>query len=46
MTNTKRNRKTISGGAMVNDTIMHFTVHSLPFGGVGDSGIGGTSSQH
>jgi acyl-CoA reductase-like NAD-dependent aldehyde dehydrogenase len=31
---------------MVNDTIMHFTVHSLPFGGVGDSGIGGTSRQH
>jgi hypothetical protein len=30
---------------MVNDTIMHFTVHSLPFGGVGDSGIGGTPGQ-
>lgn len=38
-------KKTISGGAMVNDTIMHFTVHSLPFGGVGDSGIGAYHGQ-
>ena len=31
---------TSSGGACINDTVMHFTVDSLPFGGVGDSGIG------
>ncbi|KAJ8953555.1 hypothetical protein NQ318_002975 [Aromia moschata] len=31
---------TSSGGVCVNDTIMHLTVHSLPFGGVGSSGMG------
>jgi aldehyde dehydrogenase (NAD+) len=31
---------TTSGGAVVNDTLMHFTTVNLPFGGVGDSGIG------
>lgn len=29
-----------SGGACVNDVLLHFTVPGLPFGGVGDSGIG------
>lgn len=29
-----------SGGACVNDTIMHLAVPSLPFGGVGESGMG------
>lgn len=29
-----------SGGACVNDTIMHLAVPELPFGGVGDSGMG------
>jgi len=38
-------RKTIientsSGGVCVNDTIMHIAVESLPFGGVGPSGMG------
>ncbi|OQV23415.1 Aldehyde dehydrogenase, dimeric NADP-preferring [Hypsibius exemplaris] len=33
-------RGTTSGGACVNDTIMHVTVDSLPFGGVGPSGLG------
>ena len=33
-------RNTSSGGACVNETIMHITNGELPFGGVGDSGIG------
>jgi aldehyde dehydrogenase (NAD+) len=32
--------KTSSGGACVNDTLMHITNHNLPFGGVGNSGMG------
>lgn len=32
--------KTTSGGACINDTIMHIANHSLPFGGVGSSGMG------
>ncbi len=28
------------GGGCVNDTIIHLAVHGLPFGGVGDSGMG------
>jgi len=28
------------GGGAINDSIMHITNHHLPFGGVGDSGIG------
>lgn len=28
------------GGGAINDAIMHITNHHLPFGGVGDSGIG------
>lgn len=28
------------GGGCVNDTIMHLSQHNLPFGGVGESGIG------
>lgn len=32
--------KTTSGGACINDTLMHITNHHLPFGGVGNSGIG------
>lgn len=31
---------TSSGGACVNDTVMHVGVDTLPFGGVGESGIG------
>jgi acyl-CoA reductase-like NAD-dependent aldehyde dehydrogenase len=31
---------TSSGGVCINDTIMHIGVHELPFGGVGDSGMG------
>ncbi|KAK3211396.1 hypothetical protein Dsin_016102 [Dipteronia sinensis] len=29
-----------AGGMLVNDTILHLTVSSLPFGGVGESGMG------
>lgn len=32
--------ETSSGGVCINDTVMQFGVTSLPFGGVGDSGIG------
>ncbi len=33
-------RETTSGGACVNDTIMHIVNHNMPFGGVGNSGLG------
>ncbi len=33
-------RQTSSGGACINDTIMHIANHRLPFGGVGNSGMG------
>lgn len=33
------------GGGAVNDAIMHITNHHLPFGGVGDSGIGNYHSK-
>jgi coniferyl-aldehyde dehydrogenase len=33
-------RETIAGGATINDTLWHFGHEDLPFGGVGDSGIG------
>ncbi len=32
--------KSTSGGACINDTIMHVANHHLPFGGVGNSGLG------
>lgn len=32
--------RTSSGGACINDTLMHIANHDLPFGGVGNSGIG------
>lgn len=32
--------RTTSGGACINDTIMHIANHHLPFGGVGNSGTG------
>ncbi len=28
------------GGGCINDTIIHLAVHELPFGGIGDSGMG------
>lgn len=33
-------QRTVSGGVTVNDTLMHITHDGLPFGGVGDSGLG------
>ena len=32
---------TSSGGVTVNDVISHMTLETLPFGGVGNSGMGG-----
>ncbi|MGO9546263.1 MAG: coniferyl aldehyde dehydrogenase [Rhodomicrobium sp.] len=32
--------RTVSGGASVNETLMHVLVENLPFGGVGPSGMG------
>ncbi|EHH24604.1 hypothetical protein EGK_08287, partial [Macaca mulatta] len=32
--------ETSSGGVTANDVIVHITLHSLPFGGVGNSGMG------
>lgn len=36
---------TTSGGVCVNDTLMHIAVESLPFGGVGSSGMGAYHGQ-
>jgi acyl-CoA reductase-like NAD-dependent aldehyde dehydrogenase len=33
-------QQTSSGAVSVNDVLMHFAVESLPFGGVGESGMG------
>jgi len=33
-------RETLAGGVTVNDTLWHFAAESLPFGGVGQSGMG------
>jgi coniferyl-aldehyde dehydrogenase len=33
-------QETIAGGVTVNDTLLHFAHEDLPFGGIGDSGIG------
>ncbi len=33
-------RRTSSGGACINDTIMHIVNENIPFGGVGNSGMG------
>ncbi|XP_007939676.1 aldehyde dehydrogenase family 3 member A2 [Orycteropus afer afer] len=38
--------ETSSGGVTGNDVIMHFTLNSLPFGGVGASGIGAYHGKH
>ncbi len=32
--------RTLAGGITVNDTLVHFGVNALPFGGIGPSGIG------
>jgi coniferyl-aldehyde dehydrogenase len=33
-------RRTLSGGVTINDCVVHLAQHNLPFGGVGQSGIG------
>ena len=33
-------QRTVSGGATVNDTMLHFAQEDLPFGGIGPSGMG------
>jgi len=33
-------RETLAGGVSVNDTLFHFAITTLPFGGVGASGMG------
>lgn len=33
-------RGTLAGGVTVNDTLLHFGINALPFGGVGASGMG------
>ncbi|XP_077594003.1 aldehyde dehydrogenase, dimeric NADP-preferring-like [Stigmatopora nigra] len=38
--------KTTSGGVTVNDVLMHYTLISLPFGGVGQSGMGFYHGKH
>nr|XP_026689510.1 fatty aldehyde dehydrogenase-like isoform X2 [Ciona intestinalis] len=37
---------TSSGGVTVNDVVMHYVPHSLPFGGVGESGMGAYHGKH
>ena len=43
-TNSAKARKVIEkysfGGGCINDTVIHFANHRLPFGGIGNSGIG------
>ena len=39
-------RKLSFGGATINDTIMHFANHHVPFGGVGHSGMGNYHGIH
>ncbi len=38
-------RETTSGGACINDTIMHIANSRIPFGGVGNSGMGSYHSE-
>ncbi len=45
-THEKVLRNTVSGGVCINDTVSHFAVHGLPFGGVGNSGIGAYHGKH
>ncbi|XP_077422830.1 aldehyde dehydrogenase, dimeric NADP-preferring-like isoform X2 [Vanacampus margaritifer] len=39
-------KETTSGGVTVNDVMMHYTLISLPFGGVGQSGMGFYHGKH
>lgn len=47
--NAKRDEvlsRTVSGGVSVNDTLTHFAAESLPFGGVGPSGMGAYHGEY
>jgi coniferyl-aldehyde dehydrogenase len=39
-------RETWAGGVTVNDTLWHFASESLPFGGIGASGMGAYHGEH
>merc|ERR1712232_816153 len=39
-------RRTTSGGLCINDSIMHLSNHELPFGGVGESGMGAYHGEY
>lgn len=39
-------RETRSGAAVINGTMLHYGVPQLPFGGVGESGMGGYHGEH
>jgi len=39
-------KETSSGGICINDTILHTSVTDLPFGGVGNSGLGSYRGKH
>merc|ERR1711904_209095 len=39
-------RRTTSGGLCINDSVMHLANHELPFGGVGESGMGSYHGEH
>lgn len=38
--------ETSAGGMLVNDTVVHFGVTTMPFGGVGESGMGSYHGKH
>jgi coniferyl-aldehyde dehydrogenase len=38
--------RTISGGASVNETLMHIVAETLPFGGIGPSGMGAYHGEY
>lgn len=38
-------QETVSGGVTVNDTMVHFAQHDMPFGGVGPAGMGAYHGQ-
>lgn len=39
-------KRTSSGGMCINDSVMHLTNHELPFGGVGESGMGSYHGEY
>jgi coniferyl-aldehyde dehydrogenase len=38
--------RTTSGGASINETLMHVVVENLPFGGIGPSGMGAYHGEY